>query len=188
MAWPPDPEITEARVREAWSLRRQGYSQHTIAERLNMSQSGVSRLLARSRAREARKFAKESAAYKADQQATLEFLLEEVIGEWRNSKQPRKRAAVKKPGDSSDPGDQVTTTEIVEQIGDTAYIAEARGILKDMRSLAGLDVMPVANEAMTTVAEIAADMWRRGQDYEERLRAEGEAVPGDPPAGDESPS
>jgi transcriptional regulator with XRE-family HTH domain len=186
MAWPPPDDVTEARIHEAWALRRQGYSQHTIAERLGMTQSGVSRLLARSRAREAAKFAKQSAAYKADQQQILEFLLEEVVGEWRNSKQPRKRAAVKRPGDSSGPADEVQTTEIVEQIGDTAYIAEARGILKDMRSLAGLDVMPAVHESMTSIAEIAADIARRGEWYERERQADG--VPADPPAGDESPS
>jgi predicted transcriptional regulator len=188
MAWPPPDDVTEARIHEAWALRRQGYSQHTIAERLNMSQSGVSRLLARSRAREARKFAKQSAAYKADQKEILEFLLEEVIGEWRNSKQPRKRAAVKRPGDSSGPADEVQTTEIVEQNGDTAYMNAALAILKDMRSLGGLDVMPAANETMVSLAELAADMARRGELYEAERRGDAEAVPGEPPAGGESPS
>jgi hypothetical protein len=164
-----------------------GFSQVSIAEKLNMTQSGVSRLLSRSRARLARRFAKESASYKADQQAQLEYLYEEVVGEWRQSKQPRKRAAVRRPGDSSGPADEVQTTQIEERGGDTAYVAEARAILKDLRSLGGLDVMPAANETMVSLAALAADMARRGELYEAERRAEGVA-PADPPAGDESPS
>jgi predicted transcriptional regulator len=62
MAWPPHPDVTAARTREAWRLRARGKTQQQIAAELHMSQSGVSRLFSRSRRGEAERFAREVAA------------------------------------------------------------------------------------------------------------------------------
>jgi predicted transcriptional regulator len=62
MAWPPHPDVVAARIRVAWSLRARGKTQRQIAEELNMTQSGVSRLFSRSRRGEVERFAREVAA------------------------------------------------------------------------------------------------------------------------------
>jgi hypothetical protein len=134
--------------------------------------------------------ADESASLKVDQLLQLQWIYEQCRDSWLRSKTPRKRAASRKTagpdGDGGD-GDEVTTSEVIERDGDTSYLNTALAALRDQRMLLGLDVLAAQQDSLTTIAALSADLFARGQAYEQERQMED--VPGVAgPDGDGSPS
>lgn len=181
MAPPPVDNVRRAREARAWEMRSRGRSQLSIARELGLTQSGVSRLLARVERRELRRLSAAVERLKVVQSAQLDHIIEESLEAWHRSKTPKKRAASKTAvGGEGDGGDEVRTTEVVERDGDTGYLYSAMQALTHQRSLWGLDVMPALSESAVTVAELARDMFARGTAYEQRTGTTEAGPPGHP--------
>lgn len=193
MTQPPD-DVTHAREARAWRMRSRGWSQLRIADELGITQSGVSRLLARVERRELRRLSKAVERLKVVQSAQLDHVIEESIDAWHRSKTPRKRAASKTeiPGGGGDghggddQGGETRTTEVVERDGEASYLYAAMTALTHQRSLWGLDVAPALQDPVGSIADLTRDLFRRAAEYEQRGDGEGEGQTQAGPAGDPS--
>jgi hypothetical protein len=174
MARPDDD--TKSRMAQALALLGEACSYAEIGVRLGLSPPATLRLLKKLRAKMLPQIAAESNSIKYDLDLQLQWIAMQCVDSFRRSKTPRKRAAVKRPGDSSGPGDEVQTTEIVERDGETAYLNTMMAAMRERMRLWGLGVLESPNEAMSSISALAADMWARGQAYEQERRMED--VPG----------
>jgi len=135
---------TQDREQEAWRLRVAGFSQWQIAEKLDISQPAVSKILARVGKRLAEEFLEEVRSVKMAQTETLERIMAESLAAWQRSKQDAQTLATVhgrttvKDGEVIALPDQITQT-VTGQSGNPAHLAQARGALADIRSLWGLD-------------------------------------------------
>lgn len=180
---PPD-QVTAARMSRAWTLRARGWSQCAIAEELGITQSAVSKLLARIERRELKRLAAAVERQKVTQHFHLEHVASEAFQAWDRSKTPRKRAASRRSidggggGGDGQGGDEVQTTEVIERDGDPSYLYAAMQALGNLRSLWGLDVLAAQQDAASTIAAITRDMAERAESYERDEATQGGA--GDP--------
>lgn len=79
-------DMTARLEREAWDLRRKGWSQERIAEKLKVDQSTVSRMLRRTEDRLNKEFKERAERLKIEQLARLDYIIDESLEEWRRSK------------------------------------------------------------------------------------------------------
>jgi hypothetical protein len=120
-----DIDTDEARAAAAWAMRGRGMSPQGIAERLGMTEKAVDKVLSRKREEWLAELAAQATSLKADQTRALNWAVQQLFAAWDRSTTPRKRAAVKRPGDSSGPADEMQTTEVIERDGDPAYLYAA---------------------------------------------------------------
>jgi predicted transcriptional regulator len=142
----PNRELQLARDARAWELRTRCWTQERIAAELSVNQGTVSRILKRLEARALREIARKVERVKARQTEQLEFIASEAMGEWERSKKDAERIHTverkKTEGDGTTASTTTTTTtdETVEgRIGDSTLLEQARGALKDIRAIWGLD-------------------------------------------------
>jgi hypothetical protein len=174
------PNRTQSREYEAraWEYRCRGWGQRRIAEQLGISQPGVSKILRRVEGRVLKELSGSVARIKVSQNGQQEYVIEEALEAWRRSQQPRKRATRRTVtgGDGDGDGDgeagNQITTDIVERDGDPAYLYVAMHAMAAQRALWGLDVAAAMQDPTSTVAELARDLLKRSEAYEQRERAE----------------
>jgi len=125
-------------------------SQHEIAQLLLtdygiiVDRSTISRSLKRAAGRVIDANKKRIEDMKAAQTTTLEHIARESLEAWEASKAHRKKVSQKREElagaatQGSELSGLTTTTTVEEEIGDTAYLREARGALKDIRDIWGV--------------------------------------------------
>jgi hypothetical protein len=173
----PNKTLARLHEREAFAMRARGATLQTIADALGLSREGVRKVLERVDVRELKALAEEYRVLKVQQNSQLETLIEEAFGGWFKSKEPGNRIR-----QTTNEGGEVTVTEVVERVGDVAFMDRIRGALADQRKLWGLDVAEAQQERYFTVAKVVQDMADRGRRYEEQTAIEGEAAPDPPPS------
>ena len=113
----------------AFDLRVKGWSQLRIAEHLGVSQSAISLILTRVNAKYAKNFMSKINDVKTEQVAQHQFIIDESMGAWTKSKNPRKRK--NKDGE-------------VEQIsahGDARYLDTAMRAMESIRKILGVHLI-----------------------------------------------
>jgi predicted transcriptional regulator len=136
----PAPEIVLDRESRAWQLRQQGWSQMRIAKELGIDQSTVSRLLQRISDRVLAELQENVERVKVEQTVQLEHLYDEALQAWERSKQDAVKITTETPPAEREGASNATVTEEVKgQVGDRAYLDEARAVLADIRKIWGLD-------------------------------------------------
>jgi DNA-binding CsgD family transcriptional regulator len=158
---PPNKAQIIERERTAWKLRCQGWTLQRIADHLGLSASGIWRALRRIEKRELRNLSEHYQGLKAQVAAQLDYIVSQCSESWDKSKEPRRRATQK----ASD-GEEVTTSDIIEQCGDVRYLETWMKAASMKMSLFGLHVQPAENEVNFTITELVADMKRREEEYE----------------------
>jgi hypothetical protein len=176
------PNRSQARDHEgkAWDLRCRGWSQWRIAAQIGVCQQAVSKILARVEARELKRLSESVERLKVEQTGQLGHVIEESVDAWHRSKQPRKRATSRTGGGSDDEdggggSDTVKTLDVIERDGDPAFLYAAMNAMDRIRSLWGLDVSPALQDPAASVAELARDLLKRSDAYEQRKAQEGQA-------------
>lgn len=182
MAAVPPKEVTRDNEREAWLLRKQGWTQERIAGRLGLSQQAVCTMLARIEKKLAAEFRDQAEEIKARQTALLETLADEVLTQWRRScEEAFTEVTVKgkttggkgKSGAENDQSKAQITTTREAQSGNPALIAQARGTLADIRDIWGLDAPKknehtgAAGEPLSTVTEVIVHLQREPEEVSE---------------------
>lgn len=146
-------EITLERERLAWKWRTQeGWTQARIAEKLGITQSAVSYMLARISKRVLVELDEMAVEAKVTQVHLLGKIIDESLQAWERSKQAIKtlnRTVVKKPVEAGGKGadgspiteETVTTSQGARgSSGDSRFLAEARAAMADIRKI--LDIEP----------------------------------------------
>jgi hypothetical protein len=128
------PEVVREREVKAWALRQRGWTEARIAAEIGVSQMGVSKILARLERRAYAQLSKRIARSKARQTLQLEHLLDEAVQAWERSKQPS--STVKKTRGA---GCSRTEKTIKENVGDPAFLAQARAILAQLGAIWGME-------------------------------------------------
>jgi DNA-binding transcriptional MocR family regulator len=137
-----DRDARAARDARAWELRTRCWTQERIAAELKVDQGTISRVLRRLEARALREIGKKVERVKARQTEQLEFIASEAMGEWERSKKDTERIHTVERTTKNPDGTTTTTTtdETVEgRTGDSTLLEQARGALKDIRAIWGLD-------------------------------------------------
>jgi len=144
------PEVVRERERQAWALRQQGWTHARIAATLEVDPSTISKMLSRLCDRALKEITEDVLRMKADQSNRLDHIIDEALQAWERSKKDAvevttETTVVIEPADEGEaeveramPG-QIVTRKVKGQVGDTAYIAEARAALADLRKLWGLN-------------------------------------------------
>ena len=134
----PRARILE-RERRAVELSIQGWQQHQIAAELGVSQPAVSKILARTEDRRLQEIAQLVSRHKARQEMRLEHLFGQAMRAWNDSKTDATKRRQRQT--HAGPGQEQQLAELVSENrhGDPRYLAEARGALRDLRTLFGLD-------------------------------------------------
>jgi hypothetical protein len=170
---PPNEAQVRQHENEAWALRCRGWSLRRIAEHMGLSPEGIRQILQRIDRRELAALSKNYEHLKIIQYHRLEHVIEQCSESWDKSKEPRKRASQKTTdADADAAGATVTSTDVVEQCGDPAYLYCLMAAMDKERSLFGLDISPAPNNVAWTVADVALDMKRRGDERKARLAHE----------------
>lgn len=141
-------EAVIEREKRAWELRCQGWSQIRIGVELGVDNSTICKILARLRARVLAQTASKAEAYKAEQHALCEHLIDEALQEWQRSKRNAVKATRQTDAGSGD-GDvaskeRTSRTDEVRE-GDVAYLDRALAAMERQAKLWGLDA-PVKRE------------------------------------------
>lgn len=141
-------EIVRERERKAWAMRTQNLMlQWQIAEELNITESGVCRILKRVSMRVLQEMNEDIIAYKAQQVEALMFIAQEAMAAWTKSKEPIKTVSRSVRGKQLD-GETEQTDKIMgtimrttDQDGDPRYLTIAMAALADIRKVLGLDTV-----------------------------------------------
>jgi len=132
---------TRVKLREAQVLERllEGQTQQQIATAEGISQAAVSKIARRIEERLLADVAYKVERQRARQTMRLEFVYQQAIRAWQDSKQDVQRRRQRKT-DRGD-GDGVTTAEVMSENrhGDPRYLDEARKALTDLRKVWGVD-------------------------------------------------
>jgi hypothetical protein len=160
--------------RQAWDLRAEGYTMQQIADRIGRHISTVSRLLAKLDKRANEQLLDKVVAEKQSQVSHLHWQRSELSEAWRQSKKSRTRVVRKEDGQ----GGFHDVTEVIEQTGDRAYLADIRDGMRDIRSIYGMDIMPKAQDAEATIQSMAAKL---GEPYDPSKEPPPPDQPSDPP-------
>jgi hypothetical protein len=123
----------------ALDLSVQGWRQHEIATELAVSQAAVSKILRRVEERHLRELAGLVGRQKARQALRLEHIYAQVMHAWEDSKADVTRRRQRQTQPASGGGQHVAELVSENRHGDPRYLAEARGALRDLRTLFGLD-------------------------------------------------
>src|SRR5688500_10405890 len=131
-----------------------GRTQHQIAAALDISQPAVSKI---ARRLEERLLA--DVAYKVDRQRAkqtmrLEFIYQEAIHAWHESKQEIQRRRQRRTGHGG--ADATTIAEVISENGhgDPRFLDEARRALADLRKVWGVDAPEQVSIETTHVASM----------------------------------
>jgi hypothetical protein len=143
---PNQAQIVQREI-DVWSRRCRGWTLARIAKDLGLSIEGVRKIANRVEERESRRLSRNVHRLKARQNGVHEYVLEESISGWEESKKPRQRVVEK---------DGVLTTEAVAQTGNTQYLHTALSVMASQRELHGLNVLPQANPYNPTIADLAS--------------------------------
>lgn len=113
-------ELALQRAAKAWELRTRDWSEERIAAELEVSQSGVSRMLKRSADRLLTDMEGTILRYKAEQTRIHEHLVREVLEAWERSKEAAQSETRKSGAADADsrarPGGQLTS-KVEERVG-----------------------------------------------------------------------
>lgn len=142
---------------ECWTLRvRERLTVRQIAARLGengfeVSYSQVSRYLKSISNAASKEMADSVEQYRIEVHATLEYVLQQALDQWRKSLEPeqlvsetRREIESRRTNTEGEPemvGDAEVTTkqQVKEKTGNVAFLREARATLKDLRDLWGMD-------------------------------------------------
>ena len=144
--------------RRAWGLRQRGRTQEQIAAELQITQQAVSKILARVSDRYLKQVEAKVGRIKAQQTAQLEQIVSESMDAWERSKKPQRTlTTVTRTGAEGQTSEQ-TTQQAVEQVGDVAYLDQARAALADLRKVWGIDAPQKVEHSgeMTQILEYPA--------------------------------
>lgn len=163
-------------------MRSRGYTLEEIADELGIATGNVSRLLSKLNDRALKANVSKVARTKVEQTQILWHSVSQAMRAWEASKEPLQR--VRQLDDGS------TVTEVVRREGNPTYLHTVFKALADIRSIWGLDVAPATVDPIQGIAQLAADLQRRGVEYETREAAAGNAgdtsgVPAGPGGGTE---
>lgn len=123
--------------RQIWAFRQRGWTQARIADELKLHVSTICRVLAKLSDRYLKEVLEDVGRVKVQQTLMLEHIVSESLDAWERSKEPARRATLKK---GAGEGNQNAETQSVEeQIGDTVFLDSARAALADMRKIWGAD-------------------------------------------------
>lgn len=153
------PNVSREREAQAIELRRQGYSQRQIAERLGVTQPAVAQIFQRVDRRLLVKLEAAAKVLKVQQTHVLDYILEEALAAWRQSKDAfkastkktkqlkprlvsRAGAVIHHPDDPADAAIEEILNRAESRYGDPRFLDQARGALADKRKLWGLDIAP----------------------------------------------
>jgi hypothetical protein len=156
-----------AREKSCWRLRMQGWTLAKIARELGLSTSGVHKILVRIQARELKNLSRHFAAIKTEVAGQLDYIIEQCSESWHKSKEPRRRASQK----TDVAGDEVTSTDVLEQCGDVSYLKTWMEAASMKMSLFGLHVQAAENQGWT-LTQVVKDMQERGDLRRARLETE----------------
>ena len=159
----PQKEATTQRETTAWLLRQKGYTQEQIAEQLGIDQGNVSRLLNKLNDRYLKDNLDKVERVKVEQTRILNWMVAEALRAWEKSKEPQGRVREVQGGGG---GESQTVSESIERGGNPVYLHTARAAMADIRSLWGADVAPAQQDAAMGIAQLIADLERRGAEYE----------------------
>ena len=127
------------RERRAWELRVQGWTQERIALELNLSQSGVSRVLRRAEKRALAQTDKDVRLAKMRILGQLDHLLGEALAGWEKSKNCLTRKTIIRETDRGTVTDRV---EITPNIGDPRFLKVALDAVSRQVAVLRLDEEP----------------------------------------------
>jgi predicted transcriptional regulator len=127
------------RERRVVELSIQGWRQDAIAAELGVSQAAVSKILARAEARHLEEIGTRITAQKARQTMRLENVYAQSMQAWAQSKADATKRRQRQTHGEAGASQQIAEVVSENRHGDPRYLAEARGALKDLRALYGLD-------------------------------------------------
>lgn len=137
--------IVAERKKRAWELAQQGWSETRIALELGVDQSTISRYLTSLAKRTLTQLEDEVIRAKATQLRQLEHIIDEAFQAWQASKTPEQTISKRiVPGDIDEEGNrgesqEVVTTRVRGQSGDSRHLKTALDAMADARKLLGLD-------------------------------------------------
>lgn len=178
--WEPPARI-RARERRAVELAVLGFTQHEIAEQLEISQPAVSKLLARADERALADLTDRSERQKVRQTQRLERVFAESMRAWERSKvdttKRRQRQSARGAGTASVGNDTVAEVVVETKHGDPRYLETARKAMTDLRSIWGLnapqqlDVSRSDPYALLTEAQLQTRLAQQDAMLKRALRA-----------------
>jgi DNA-binding MarR family transcriptional regulator len=136
--------IARQREIEAWAMRCEGYRQSTIAEKLGVDESTVSKTLARVEDRVLADLTTDVRAYKLRVTSMLWTQYEHLRLLYAQSREPkrsqrmRRRGGLLQEGRAEGSEAEILESKIEEQIGDVAVFREMRATLDQISKLWGL--------------------------------------------------
>lgn len=148
------------REAKMWRLRQRGYTLEEIGDEFGVDKSLVCRILAKLTDRTLKQTVGRVERVKVEQSQILWQTISEAMRAWESSKEPLHRVR------EGEDGQRVT--EVVKREGNTQYLHTAMKALADIRSIWGLDVAPALQEPALGIAQLVADLQRRGLEFEAR--------------------
>ena len=133
------------RRNEAWDLRCSGWTQERIAAQLGVSQATIHRDLKWAAERALGDLTEKVKQTKLEQVGQLERIVDESLQSWQASKNPEKMVSQRKRQAQSQVQGQAVdmpveiNTRVTEQVGDRAFLSEARAAMSDIRKILGAD-------------------------------------------------
>jgi predicted transcriptional regulator len=147
--------------KDAWALRRLGYSQARIAEELQVSQPTISRSLQRTGKAYQKELMKDVSALKAQQIEQLEHIRDDAMQAWRRSQLDYQEMTVRRQrvtdenaegidpdtlddwplpeDDDSNKRLEITTIVTRGQVGDPRFLKIAMEASAEIRKITGID-------------------------------------------------
>lgn len=132
-------EKTLSNEEKAFQMRASGLAQWQIAEKLGMTQQGVSKTLKRATKRFAEAYLADVKHIKDEQVLQLEYVASQAMEAWHESKQIRKSTSTKakgKQGSKKVQGEKTITEQAM--YGDPRYLAEFRKAKSEIREILGV--------------------------------------------------
>lgn len=133
-----------AREKEVWELRIvRGWPQSEIAEKLGITQAGVSKILTRLTKQYAKENLEDVKRVKEEQLAQYEIMARELAEAWHKSKQPTTvKTKKQKEGFFKGKGKQLEASHKEEnKHGDPRYLEAWRKLKEDVRKMTGVDMI-----------------------------------------------
>jgi len=143
-----------ARERTAWELRQKGRTHQQIADEMQLSRSGITRILKRINDRILEKLEDKVKELKIEQWGQLEYVISESLAAWELSKQPSREVTRRQLNtsnqmteaakESAASATEIITTKVADLDGTVVYLNVAMAAMNDLRDLLGLNVKKVA--------------------------------------------
>jgi transposase len=166
--------LTLAQIREReeriWAASDRGKTTRTIAKAEGISHQMVVKILSRVERRALKHMAGRVEHGKIRRTGQLEQIIEYAFDAYLKSLEPKSRVTEK----TSDEGETVKTTEVVEQMGDQRALHTAMAAIDRFLRLWGLEVLPASQEMTDTVSAIVEGIKARAQDAAQKTAAAGD--------------